>query len=116
MRDTLKRWSNNGFSIVTWDTHKIDSLGKSIIGYTLRDKGKIIFTGEDFHCSPMHAIDGLETIEAILSFLTLKIGDTDREYFEDYAPEQLEWSSSSRCDELQMIRMMMQERLEKQAR
>lgn len=56
--------------------------------------GAVIFEGEDYGCSPCHAIDSDEAVRGILSFLTLRPGDTDREYFEGYTPAQLEY-----CDE-----------------
>jgi hypothetical protein len=37
----------------------------------------------------MHATDSNETLRALLGFLTLKPGDTDREYFDDYTPAQM---------------------------
>lgn len=53
----------------------------------------LLFEGEDFGCSPMHAIDSDECVAAIMSFLTLRPGDTDREYFEDYTEAQLDYCS-----------------------
>ncbi len=70
---------------------------RDMIGYslTMKDNGKRVelFTGEDFSCSPMHAIDGDQCIKSLMSFLTLRPGDTDAEYFQDYTPEQLEYCS-----------------------
>ena len=83
------------FRLRVWDTHRTDSMGKSILGYSLfsMEPGTLleIFQGEDFHCSPMHCVDSDETITAIMGFLTLKPGDTDAEYFEDYSAAQLEY-------------------------
>jgi hypothetical protein len=39
-------------------------------------------------------IDGRYAREAVLSALAVKPGDTDSDYFEDYTPEQLEWTSA----------------------
>jgi len=83
------------FILRMWDTYKTDSLGKSILSYELRiiENGKsvILFTGKDYHCSPCEAIDSNDTLLGLMGFLTLKPGDTDREYFEGYTPEQLEY-------------------------
>jgi hypothetical protein len=77
-------------------------MGKCIIGYRL-SIGKsvnaignpacldVIFEGEDFHCSPLHAIDSDETVRTLMTFLTLRPGDTDADYFADYTPEQREY-------------------------
>jgi hypothetical protein len=58
--------------------------------------GWIIFEGEDFAGSPMDADDSDETVAALLTFLTLRRGDTDAEYFESYTPEQLAWQGIAR--------------------
>jgi hypothetical protein len=62
--------------------------------------GWIIFEGEDFAGSPMDADDSDETVAALLTFLTLRRGDTDAEYFESYTPEQLAWTRSYDCEVL----------------
>jgi len=65
------------------------------IGYTLRQhdhrKTTVIFEGRDFRPSPLHAWDSDETVAAIMGFLTLRLGDTDREYFASYTAEQIEF-------------------------
>jgi hypothetical protein len=44
----------------------------------------VLFQGEDFAGSPLHTDDLDETVAALLSFLSLRPGDTDREYFDNY--------------------------------
>jgi hypothetical protein len=88
------------FKLMTWDTGR--QIGfKSRIGYTLsmKEAGRgqswvVLFTGEDFGCSPLHAVDSDETCRSVMSFLTLRPGDTDREYFAGYTPEQLAFCSA----------------------
>jgi hypothetical protein len=69
--------------------------GKCQLGYRLNEvndsRRRTLFEGEDFCCSPLHAIDSDETVGALLGFLTLRPGDTDAEYFADYTPQQLEF-------------------------
>lgn len=83
------------FELKIWDTGRYDSRGQSRIGYTLRmsahngAKATVLLTGEDFSGSPMHADDSNETIASLMSFLTLRPGDTDPEYFAAYTPEQM---------------------------
>jgi hypothetical protein len=82
------------FFLDMWDTHRVDRMGKTTIGYRLgecpkgktKSKCKIIFEGEDFHTP--HSADGNQTVRGLMSFLTLKPGDTDAEYFKDYTPAQ----------------------------
>ena len=94
------------FRLRVWDTCKTDHLGKCILGYRLSIGAKhdqnvlgnpavwtVLFEGEDFGCSPLHAIDSDETMAGIMGFLTLRHGDTDREYFDGYTPEQLDFCS-----------------------
>jgi len=85
------------FTLRTRDTGRTDRLGKSILEYafTMRENGKTVtlFEGADFACSPMHAIDSDAACASLLGFLTLRPGDTDREYFEEYTAQQLDYCS-----------------------
>lgn len=82
------------FVLRMWATSRVDWRGQTRIGYqlTMRETGKppvVLFTGEDFCASPMHADDSNAAVEGLMSFLMLRDGGTDDEYFEDYTPEQL---------------------------
>lgn len=80
------------FFLTMWDTGRTICGGKYCIGYRLTMNGrKVIFEGEDFGCSPCHAIDSDAAVESLLSFLTLRPGDTDSDYFADYTPAQLDY-------------------------
>lgn len=90
------------FRLVTWDTDRRDSYGKWILGYRLtmqaklRHSGKrgvVLFEGEDFGCSPLHAIDSDDAVVSLMAFLTCRPGDTDAEYFASYTPKQLAYCS-----------------------
>src|SRR5215831_13842241 len=80
------------FSLVTWDTGRIRG-NKSVLAYRPvaieHGKRREIFSGSDFCPSPLHAIDSDRAIGALMSFLCLRPGDIDREYFYGYTPEQL---------------------------
>lgn len=67
---------------------------RSKVGYTLTKEGETdpIFSGEDFSPSPCYEPEGPKSAAALLCFLTLREGDTDPEYFEDYTPRQTEFS------------------------
>ncbi len=94
-----------GYRLDVWDTHRTDSYGKSILGYEFRTPDdEMLFAGEDFSASPLHAIDSDETLRALLGFLTLRPGDTDSEYFESYTPEQMAFAEGP-AEELQMFGM-----------
>ena len=68
--------------------------GKWILGYEFYQDDELIFSGQDFHCSPMYAIDSYDSAMSLMGFLTLRPGDTDSEYFDEYTTRQLEF-----CDE-----------------
>ena len=67
------------------------------IGYRMLWKSKIIFEGGDFGPSLLHVTDSRETALTLMSFLCLRKGDTDKEYFEGYSDLQTEWSESWEC-------------------
>ena len=111
--ELIKVWRKDGFTLRLFDTGKYHSRGTAMLAYTLKDKGTLIFEGDDFSSSPMHAIDSLETVTSLLGFLTLRPGDTDREYFDKYTPAQMAWCQSSRCELLGLIQYLMEERQNK---
>ena len=65
------------------------SQSRTYLNYRLSCRGVIVFQGSDYSGSPMHADDSWATLAGLLSFLSMRPGDTDREYFDDYIPEQL---------------------------
>lgn len=85
------------FNLVTWDCNRRDGYGKAVLGYrltmTLGLSQTVLFEGEDMHCAPGDAVDSDAAIESIMSFLTLRPGDTDPEYFKDYTAVQLKFCS-----------------------
>jgi hypothetical protein len=85
----------------TWDANKRFSTGQETIGYALYEGETLIFAAEDCGVSPMHAIDSDRALCGLLTFLSLKIGDTDRDYFDAYAPDQLDFSQR-RGEEISM--------------
>ncbi len=83
------------FTLHLWDAERRIH-GKNAVGYrlTMKETGAprtVLFEGEDFGCSPCHAVDSDATVEGIMGFLTLRPGDTDREYFDDYTAEQMDY-------------------------
>lgn len=92
-----------GYSLRTWDTGRTRG-GRTCIGYELRDPAGVeLFRGDDFRPSPMHADDADATLRALLGFLTLRPGDTDREYFADYTDRQRDFAASSDCEYLAIL-------------
>lgn len=90
-RELIRTWTSGRFRLELFDTHRQDWRGQTRLAYRFSDTGKLIFEGADFAGSPLHADDSDETAAALLSFLSLRPGDTDAEHFEHYTPEQLDW-------------------------
>jgi hypothetical protein len=88
------------FELRTWDTGRTDSRGQSYIAYRFGVVGESepIFEGSDFAGSPMTADDSDQCLATLLGFLTLRRGDTDAGYFDDYTPEQLDWTEDFACE------------------
>lgn len=92
-----------GYRLRTWATGRTIG-GKDRIGYELKGPtGAVLFHGEDFGASPMHATDSDEALRALLGFLFLRPGDTDRDYFDGYSPEQMAFAESSDCEALAFL-------------
>ena len=82
------------FRLDLYDTGKV--AGKvdgshNILAYTLKMDSTVLFERSDFGSSPLHAVDADETVKSLMGFLTLRPGDTDKEYFEKYTPAQVEY-------------------------
>jgi hypothetical protein len=93
----------DGYTLEMEVTGREDRLGHELVRYEFKNpSGVILFSGEDFGASPLHDAEGIESARALLTFLTLRKGDTDEEYFENYTPEQLEFSESTDCENLQL--------------
>jgi hypothetical protein len=93
--DTLRKIALAHYILTLWATTRTDDRGQTVLGYRLEaPDGATIFEGEDFCGSPLHADDSDETLAALLGFLTLRPGDTDREYFDAYTPAQLDFAES----------------------
>lgn len=72
------------------------------IDYMLKNpEGEIIFKGDDFYI-PQREINK-HTANNLMGFLTLRPGDTDSDYFEDYTIMQWEFCNSFVCEELQSM-------------
>lgn len=82
------------FTLTMRDAGTTDTRGVTTIAYklTMREPGAkqsvVVFDAADYHGSPMHSDDSNANVEGLMTFLTLRPGDTDDEYFESYTPEQ----------------------------
>jgi hypothetical protein len=89
--ELIRTWQGADYKLDLYDSGRVCN-GKSMLSYQFYHKEQLVFEGDDFGCSPMYCIDSDNAVAALLHFLSLKPGDTDREYFEDYTEQQLEFA------------------------
>lgn len=87
------------FILQTADSGRVDSRGCTYIAYSLRMKepGKpsvLLFEGEDFAPGMGQCDDSDDVVAGLMGFLTLRPGDTDDEYFQNYTDLQKDY-----CDQ-----------------
>lgn len=68
--------------------------------YVLEHSGRVIFEGNDLTTGAYSEADPADAARTLLSFVTLRPGDVDDEYFDRYTPEQLEWRDSIHAEDL----------------
>lgn len=78
-------------TLSVWDAHGTWH-GKHRVRYRLSSDGEIIFEEDRFGCSPLHAIDSLECMRAVLGFLTCVPSEMEDDFSEGYLPHQREWA------------------------
>lgn len=100
--NVLRHIQLDEYRLLLWYAFKQDRLGKDILGYALIKDDKAIFLGEDFHASPLNANDADETVRSLLCFLTLRPGDTDSEYFENYTADQYNFAMDGSAERLSL--------------
>lgn len=59
------------------------------IAYRLTQDGKDLFKGRQYRVGAGTCADSDDSVRGLMGFLTLRPGDTDREYFDNYTPEQM---------------------------
>jgi len=97
----IRTWEGDEFTLHLWCTFSTVRYGpQERLAYQLWDGDTLIFEGEDYGCSPLNAIDSDASVSALLSFLSLRPGDTDEDYFDSYNNKQIEWRDSGRAEEL----------------
>lgn len=102
----MQTYKLDGYTMTLQATDKRDKTGHIMVRYEFKTpRDATLFYGDDFGVSPLHAPESADAAKSLLSFLTLRKGDTDEEYFENYTPEQLKFSESIDCENLQTYAM-----------
>lgn len=107
--EPLRVWQSGRFRLELGDTGRRDWRGQSRLAYRFTDGGSLIFEGDDFAGSPLHADDSDATVAALLAFLSFRPGDTDADYFASYTPAQLDWARAN-GEELSLLASELEER------
>ena len=94
---------SGAYTLETWDGGPSSPFGRQYVGYCLRNpQGEPLFdttlNSAPMGVSPLCAIDSDESLRDLLGFLTLRPGDTDSDYFEEYTPEQMAFAESYDCE------------------
>jgi hypothetical protein len=86
--------------------HEDPQTGHRRIDVDVRMGGEIIFPRGSTWCAVNRwtSIDGIEAKELVLSLVGMRPGDTDRDYFASYTPEQLAFAEEY-GEELTMARL-----------
>ena len=71
--------------------------GSQKLEYFLFLNDELLFSGEDYKPSILLDIDSIDALVGLLFFLTLQDGDTDKEFFENYTENQIEFIKSDAC-------------------
>jgi hypothetical protein len=89
-------YESNGYRLLTWDTNRRYETGQSKIGYAFYEPGQDtpLFVGDDMGVAPSDPIDSDGALRGTMSFLTLKPGDTDSDYFDSYTPDQMDFAQT----------------------
>lgn len=89
------------YYLFLWDTYRRGEHGHNYLGYRFVDpKGVILFQGTEYGCPFNQCVDSDETVKELLKWFTIKPGDTDDEYFENYTPEQMAFATSDDAEQL----------------
>ena len=75
--------------LTLWETGFVDWRGQPKLAYRLTYRGRAVFCASDFAGSPMYENNSDETVAGLLGYLSLRPGDTDKEYFDCYFPAQM---------------------------
>lgn len=89
------------FRLELYDVCRCDRAGRHGVGYRLLQQNNegeryrqlfdSLQSKRDTHVYTPRAVDSDDTVRAVLGFLTLRLGDTDREYFAEYTEVQREF-------------------------
>lgn len=72
---------------------------RAFLSYTVITPSGATFTGDRYSPSPMVAYDSADSVISLLGWICVKPGDTDKDFFADYTPKQMDWAESFACED-----------------
>lgn len=100
----MKTYDFEGYKLLLHRTEQWGPDGKRQIMYSFTNPAdEILFSGKDFYIPNHIKPESKEAAIQLLGFLTLREGDTDADWFDNYTPAQLQFSRSQDCENLQSI-------------
>lgn len=93
------------YTLATFDTYRCNTQGKHRVRYIFYDNtkpvdlSKPLFSGY-VDVGGFTSIDSDEVLLSIMTFVTLRKGDTDSDYFDNYTQDQIAFRESDICEEL----------------
>ena len=88
MVTSIRIWADGDYTLEIFNYNSARK-GRALLSYHFYHINDLIFEGREFSPSPFYHYASDKSIGALLGFLSLKPGDTDKEYFEDYTQQQL---------------------------
>ena len=96
-KDVLRYVSlvGTGCRLILW--YIGDVAGRPKLGYAFfpAKSRKPLFEGRDYSTGFSTSVDSDEALRGLMGFLTLRPGDTDAEYFDNYTPAQMAWAQAN---------------------
>lgn len=89
------------YRLQLFDTGKRGEYGKARVAYRFGVAGKPPLFETDELMVP-YSPESDETVRAAMCYITMRPGDTDREYFDEYTDAQIAFASSYACECLQL--------------
>ncbi len=90
----MKKYRFGDYVLTLKELDERDKNDHILVRHALKKGDETIFAGDDLGCSPMNEPESPESAEALLSFLLLKPGDVEDEWFEKYSERQMEFAES----------------------
>lgn len=95
--DLVLQFEDKGLKLqLFWD-------GNRVCSYIFSKNDTELMRGDDYKPSIMYSPDERDSIIALLSFMVVRPGNTDKEYFKDHTPQMMEWLKSDERDEVNMM-------------